>query len=354
MEDRRRHFAGGADPGGGGFFWYVSDYYRAEDVALEMLSAGDNIEVRDNLTILSPSYPTDTAVIFYPGAKVEAIAYLPLLDQLLHQCLWKKEQITPGTGGQGGGVIRPVVEQRRRAEQIARLQHAHDELPLVHLHPARQHHRQAAAEPVGRVDDRPPFRPLPPAASVRQRKHEGLFRRAPKQEGPRQQRPQCLLHGRAPFLSQMIQFSLSQTFKMSTASIHSFSEKGPICVQKHSMGRKRRELTMVKRNDQRALERARAQAAAQAIIAQGRRLQPEQAAAPALEEEPMNRYRNPLQERPAGPVFLPPYPCGSDAQTQACLERILETLVCQNQLLVDLLGAVNSLTAATLSVRDRG
>ncbi len=110
---------------------------------------------------------------------------------------------------------------------------------------------------------------------------------------------------------------------------------------------------MVKRNDQRALERARAQAAAQAIIAQGRRLQPEQAAAPALEEEPMNRYRNPLQERPAGPVFLPPYPCGSDAQTQACLERILETLVCQNQLLVDLLGAVNSLTAATLSVRDR-
>ena len=66
----------------GGFFWYVSDYYRAEDVALEVLSAGDNIEVRDDLTALSPSYPTDTAVIFYPGAKVEAIAYLPLLDQL--------------------------------------------------------------------------------------------------------------------------------------------------------------------------------------------------------------------------------------------------------------------------------
>ena len=66
----------------GGFFWYVSDYYRAEDVALEVLSTGDNIEVRDDLTILSPSYPTDTAVIFYPGAKVEGTAYLPLLDQL--------------------------------------------------------------------------------------------------------------------------------------------------------------------------------------------------------------------------------------------------------------------------------
>lgn len=38
--------------------------------------------MQDNLTVLSPSYPTDTAVIFYPGAKVEGAAYLPLLDQL--------------------------------------------------------------------------------------------------------------------------------------------------------------------------------------------------------------------------------------------------------------------------------
>ena len=66
----------------GGFFWYVSDYYRAEDVALEVLASGDHLEVRDDLTILSPSYPTDTAIIFYPGAKVEAAAYLPLLNQL--------------------------------------------------------------------------------------------------------------------------------------------------------------------------------------------------------------------------------------------------------------------------------
>ena len=66
----------------GGFFWYVSDYYRAEDVALEVLASGDHLEVRDNLTILSPSYSTDTAIIFYPGAKVEAAAYLPLLNQL--------------------------------------------------------------------------------------------------------------------------------------------------------------------------------------------------------------------------------------------------------------------------------
>ena len=66
----------------GVFLWYVSDYYRAEDVALEVLAQDNGISQRDNLTILSPTYPTDTAIIFYPGAKVEAEAYLPLLDQI--------------------------------------------------------------------------------------------------------------------------------------------------------------------------------------------------------------------------------------------------------------------------------
>ena len=64
----------------GAFFLYVSDYYRAEDVALEVSTQAANITVQDNLTILSPSAPSDTAMIFYPGAKVEAIAYLPLLE----------------------------------------------------------------------------------------------------------------------------------------------------------------------------------------------------------------------------------------------------------------------------------
>ncbi|MCI6348739.1 MAG: alpha/beta hydrolase [Negativibacillus massiliensis] len=66
----------------GVFFWYVSDYYRAEDVALEVLAQNDGIVTQDNLTILSPSYQSDTAIIFYPGAKVETEAYLPLLDQI--------------------------------------------------------------------------------------------------------------------------------------------------------------------------------------------------------------------------------------------------------------------------------
>lgn len=66
----------------GAFFWYVSDYYRAEDVALDVMAQNSGITVQENLTILSPTYPTDTALIFYPGAKVEAEAYLPLLDQI--------------------------------------------------------------------------------------------------------------------------------------------------------------------------------------------------------------------------------------------------------------------------------
>lgn len=66
----------------GAFFWYVSDYYRAEDVALAVMAQDSGISQQDDLTILSPTYPTDTAIIFYPGAKVEAEAYLPLLDQI--------------------------------------------------------------------------------------------------------------------------------------------------------------------------------------------------------------------------------------------------------------------------------
>ncbi len=53
----------------GAFFWYVSDYYHAEDMALEVMAQDAGTTVRDNLTILSPSHPGDTAIIFYPGGQ---------------------------------------------------------------------------------------------------------------------------------------------------------------------------------------------------------------------------------------------------------------------------------------------
>lgn len=62
-----------------GFTIYVQDYYKAEDIAIEVLAQG-NLQVQGDFTILPGS--SQTGIIFYPGAKVEAIAYLPLLEKL--------------------------------------------------------------------------------------------------------------------------------------------------------------------------------------------------------------------------------------------------------------------------------
>lgn len=64
------------------FIIYASDYYHADDVAVAVLSRNNGIEVVDNLTIISPSTPSDVGLIFYPGAKVEHTVYLPILNKL--------------------------------------------------------------------------------------------------------------------------------------------------------------------------------------------------------------------------------------------------------------------------------
>lgn len=93
-----------------------------------------------------------------------------------------------------------------------------------------------------------------------------------------------------------------------------------------------------------ACHEQRAQAAAQAVLAQGRQLARERLeSAPAQQEEPMNRYPHPI-------------PCPADCPAPAgaeALDRVLEELACQNQLLLDLLSAVNGLTAAVLSIRGK-
>jgi len=61
----------------GAFFIYVSDYYRADNVTIAVMKSANAIRVQGNLTILSPTKPSDTALIFYPGAKVEYISYIP-------------------------------------------------------------------------------------------------------------------------------------------------------------------------------------------------------------------------------------------------------------------------------------
>lgn len=70
-------------------------------------------------------------------------------------------------------------------------------------------------------------------------------------------------------------------------------------------------------------------------------------AAPAAAEEPMHRYPHPIpQAAPAREAAAPARSCGEDSP--AAMTQVLEQLSCQSQLLVDLLGAVNSLTAAVL------
>lgn len=65
-----------------GFLIYASDYYRADDVAIAAMKDDAAILVQENMIILSPATPSDTALIFYPGAKVEHVAYLPILEKI--------------------------------------------------------------------------------------------------------------------------------------------------------------------------------------------------------------------------------------------------------------------------------
>lgn len=66
----------------GVFFAYVSIYYRADDVAIAAMSNEDKMSMEDDYIILSPSTSNNTALIFYPGAKVEYTAYLPILNKI--------------------------------------------------------------------------------------------------------------------------------------------------------------------------------------------------------------------------------------------------------------------------------
>ena len=65
-----------------GFLIYASDYYKAEEEAISILETDDSIIIKENYLVLSPEIETTTALIFYPGAKVEYIAYLPILEQI--------------------------------------------------------------------------------------------------------------------------------------------------------------------------------------------------------------------------------------------------------------------------------
>ncbi|TYC87400.1 alpha/beta fold hydrolase [Acetobacterium wieringae] len=71
-----------------GILTYLGDYYHADQTAHDALISSDQVNVREegNLTIFMPTAGQDeTGFIFYPGGKVEDIAYAPLVRALAEQ-----------------------------------------------------------------------------------------------------------------------------------------------------------------------------------------------------------------------------------------------------------------------------
>ncbi len=66
--------------------WYVNDYYHTDENVQEYLQTKESVSVTEMSDGLYLDGPGDNAaMIFYPGAKVEYTAYLPLLSDLAEQ-----------------------------------------------------------------------------------------------------------------------------------------------------------------------------------------------------------------------------------------------------------------------------
>lgn len=66
-----------------GCIWYVNDYYHSDASAADFLADSGQVMVKQTETgLLFDGAGISTALIFYPGAKVEETAYAPLLYQI--------------------------------------------------------------------------------------------------------------------------------------------------------------------------------------------------------------------------------------------------------------------------------
>lgn len=65
----------------GGFLLWASDCYRPQPEALAVLEEDGIVDKGDYVEVLSEG-EANVSLVFYPGAKVEAEAYLPILDKL--------------------------------------------------------------------------------------------------------------------------------------------------------------------------------------------------------------------------------------------------------------------------------
>lgn len=66
--------------------WYVRDYYHSEESVQEYLEKDGEVKItKIDAGLFLDGMGEDTAFVFYPGAKVEYTAYVPLLYQLADQ-----------------------------------------------------------------------------------------------------------------------------------------------------------------------------------------------------------------------------------------------------------------------------
>lgn len=66
-----------------GFFIYTGIYYHAEEEAYQYLESNNNVEVIDDKNLIfKPKDEIKGGIVFYPGAKVEHIAYSELMFEL--------------------------------------------------------------------------------------------------------------------------------------------------------------------------------------------------------------------------------------------------------------------------------
>lgn len=72
--------------GAGAAFWYINDYYHSDEDVKNYLKGNEKVSVNEiSQGLFIDGEGTENALIFYPGAKVEYIAYLPMLFNMAEQ-----------------------------------------------------------------------------------------------------------------------------------------------------------------------------------------------------------------------------------------------------------------------------
>ncbi len=61
-------------------FWLL-DVYPADDIALEVLNSENVSVIEEDVIAIYPKETSNIGLIFYPGAKAEHLAYLPILEK---------------------------------------------------------------------------------------------------------------------------------------------------------------------------------------------------------------------------------------------------------------------------------